>query len=60
MSVSRRLRQLEKNNPKPKPRVDTPEARRAYCREHGHPEDSLVLGLGGKMVIILPPQEPEP
>ena len=39
----------------PKPRMDTPEARRAYWRENGLPEDSVVLGLGESMIIVQPP-----
>ncbi|MBS2031969.1 MAG: hypothetical protein JST54_28990 [Deltaproteobacteria bacterium] len=56
--MSNRLALLEKAVPKP--RVDTPEARRAYCRDNGLPEDWVVLGLGSKMVIVLPPLDGPP
>lgn len=51
-----RLARLERNAPRPTP-LNTPEARLAYCREHGLPEDTVLVGWPGPFVICLPAEE---
>lgn len=54
--IDARLARLERTAPLPA-RLDTAEARLAYCRENGLPEDTVLVGWPGPFVICLPAEE---
>lgn len=49
-----RLERLEARAPKAQ--LDTPDRRRTWCVANGFSPDSVVLGLGGSLLIVLPPE----